>query len=631
MRYLDFLKDDDVYLFNEGTNYYSYRFMGAHLIDGGCFFSVWAPNAKRVSVVGDFNGWDEQANLMKRYKESGIWYCFIEGVKEYDNYKYEIESAKGHITLKSDPYGFYSEIRPDTASKVFKIAGYDWEDGKWQEYKSKNSFYDKPVSIYEVHLGSWKKKDGDFLSYRELAKELVSYVKEMGFTHIELLPISEHPFDGSWGYQVTGYYSVTSRYGNPKDFMYFVDLCHQNNIGVILDWVPAHFPKDEHGLSRFDGTCLYEHENPLKGEHPEWGTYIFNYGRNEVRSFLISNALFWFDVFHIDGLRVDAVTSMLYLDYAKKDGEWIPNKYGGRENLEAIDFMKKLNEAVFKYYPNSLMIAEESTAWPLVTKPSYIGGLGYNFKWNMGWMHDTLDYMSMDPIYRKYHHDKLTFSMTYAFSENFILPLSHDEVVHGKKSLIEKMPMDYNEKFANLRALYGYMYAHPGKKLLFMGCEFGQLIEWKYDYELDWHLLNYDMHRKLQNYVKSLNHFYVENSCLYDVDFSWDGFRWIDHNDFNQSIIVFQRISKNKDFIISVFNFTPVLRENYRIGVPVKGEYREVFSSDRSEFGGFGIENEGVIMSEDLKWHNCSFSINIKVPPLSAIFFKLVPLKEGQI
>ncbi|MCX7883792.1 MAG: 1,4-alpha-glucan branching protein GlgB [Caloramator sp.] len=627
---LEFLNDYDVYLFNEGTNYYSYSFMGAHIIDNGCCFAVWAPNAKNVSVVGDFNCWDKKSHFMKRYKDTGIWYCFIEGVKEYQNYKYAIENINGDVVLKSDPYGFYSEFRPNTASKVFNLKGYDWKDYEWQKYKNKNSFYDKPLSIYEVHLGSWKRKNGDFLNYKDIAKQIIEYIKYMNFTHIELLPIAEHPLDASWGYQVTGYYSVTSRYGNPKDFMYFVDLCHQNNIGVILDWVPAHFPKDQHGLSRFDGTCLYEHENPLKGEHPQWGTYIFNYGRNEVRSFLISNALFWLDIFHIDGLRVDAVTSMLYLDYAKKDGEWIPNKYGGRENLEAVDFMKKLNEAVFKYFPNTLMIAEESTAWPLVTKPSYIGGLGYNFKWNMGWMHDTLNYMSEDPIFRKYHHNKLTFSMTYAFSENFILPLSHDEVVHGKKSLIEKMPGDYNEKFANLRALYGYMYAHPGKKLLFMGCEFGQFIEWKYDNELDWHLLGYDMHRKLQNYVKNINRFYIENPSLYEEDFSWDGFKWIDHNDFNQSIIVFQRISKNKDFIIAVFNFTPVLRENYRIGVPTKGGYKEIFSSDKSEFGGFGIENEGVIMSEDIKWHNCSFSINIKVPPLSAIFFKLVPLKEGQ-
>lgn len=625
---MEFITDYQVYLFNEGTNYHSYKMMGAHINEKGCYFLVWAPNAKRVSVVGDFNSWDGFANEMKMYGSSGLWYCYIEGVKEYDNYKYMIETQKGDILLKSDPYAFYSELRPNNASKVYNLEGYKWEDKKWQDYKKKNSFYDKPVLIYEVHPGSWRRKKGEFLSYRELAKELVCYVKEMGYTHIELMPIKEHPFDGSWGYQVTGYYSPTSRYGTPKDFMYFIDICHQNNIGVILDWVPAHFPRDSFSLARFDGTCLYEHENPLKGEHPQWGTYIFNYGRNEVKSFLISNAIFWLDYYHIDGLRVDAVTSMLYLDYARENGKWIPNVYGGKENLEAIDFMKKLNEAVFKEFPNTLMIAEESTSWPMVTKPTYIGGLGFNYKWNMGWMHDILEYMSMDPIHRKWHHNKLTFSLTYAFSENFILPLSHDEVVHGKKSLLDKMPGDYNQKFANLRVLFGYMIAHPGKKLLFMGGEFGQFIEWKYYDSLDWNLLEYESHRKLQSYVKSLNKFYIENPSLWEVDFSWDGFRWIDHCDYTQSIIVFQRIAKKQDdFIICLFNFTPVLRENYRIGVPLPGEYIEVFNSDKIEFGGTGLCNEGSIMSEDVKWHNCSFSINIKVPPLSAIFFKLVPLK----
>lgn len=623
------ISEYQLYLFNEGTNYYSYRMLGSHFtkVNGilGVQFAVWAPNAKSVSVVGDFNDWKGDLNIMEPLDDSGVWTTFIPNLKEMEIYKYEIETKNGDKILKSDPYAFYSEVRPNTASRIVSIDGYSWNDKSWQYKKKKTPPYNIPISIYEVHLGSWKlNKDGDFLTYRELADELVDYVLYMGYTHIELLPISEFPFDGSWGYQVTGHFSVNSRFGTPKDFMYFVDKCHQNGIGVILDWVPGHFPKDAHGLAKFDGTHLYEYEDTRLGEHKEWGTLVFDYGKSEVRSFLISNALFWLDYYHIDGLRVDAVTSMLYLDYGRQSGEWIPNKYGGRENIEAIDFMKKLNEAVYKYFPNTMMIAEESTSWPMVTMPTFLGGLGYSHKWNMGWMHDILDYMSQDPIYRKWNHSKLTFSMMYAFSENYILPLSHDEVVHGKKSLLDKMPGDYWQKFANLRLLFSYMITHPGKKLLFMGGEFGQFIEWKYYDSLDWHLLEYEMHSKLQQFVKEINHFYKSQKPLWEIDDSWDGFKWIDTKDYNQSTISYIRIGKSKDdYIIVVLNFTPVVREDYRIGVPDLGEYVEVLNSDEIRFGGSGQLNNKPIKSEKLPWHNFPYSMCIKTPPLGASFFKL--------
>jgi 1,4-alpha-glucan branching enzyme len=621
-------------IFNKGTNYNSYRLMGAHLErrDGtyGCTFRVWAPNADSVSVVGLFNRWDGKLNRMIRIDDTGVWEIFIEGIKECDSYKYEIVTKNGQKLLKSDPFGFYGELRPDNSSIVASLEGYKWTDGNWQENKHNTPLLDKPISIYEVHLGSWKRKEnGEFLNYREIADELVNYVYDMGYTHIELLPVQEHPFDGSWGYQVTGYFAVTSRHGKPKDFMYFIDKCHQKGIGVILDWVPAHFPKDLHGLARFDGTALYEHEHPFRGEHPEWGTLIFNYGRKEVISFLISSALFWLEYYHIDGLRVDAVSSMLYLDYSRKQGEWIPNRHGGRENLEAIDFMKKLNESIYRDFPSTLMIAEESTAWPMVTKPTYLGGLGYSNKWNMGWMHDMLDYMSLDPIHRKWHHNKLTFSLMYAFSENYVLPLSHDEVVHGKKSLINKMPGDYLNKFSNLRALYGYMMAHPGKKLLFMGGEFGQFIEWNFNKSLDWFLLEYDAHSSLKQYVKELNHFYVKEKSLWEIDYDWKGFKWIDTNDYSQSIITFIRQAKDiNDYLVVVCNFTPVVRDGYRIGVPEHGDYEEVFNSDNVEYGGSGEKNDVLLVSEDLPWHNCQYSLEIKIPPLSTVFFRRVKGSE---
>lgn len=620
------ITDDQIYLFHEGTNHQSYLMLGAHIITqddiSGVRFAVWAPNAQWVSVVGDFNEWNTQANLMNKRDNSGVWELFIPGIRQYQTYKYAIGTLYDEVLYKYDPYAFFSEVKPNTASVVYSLDGYDWGDDEWQSYKWQNSSYDKPMSIYEVHIGSWRRKDdGGLLTYRDLAHELVDYVVEMGYTHIELLPVAEHPFDGSWGYQVTGYYAITSRYGTPEDFMYFVDECHQKGIGIILDWVPGHFPKDAHGLARFDGTALYEHADPRQGEHPQWGTLIFNYGRHEIQSFLISNAVFWLDYYHIDGFRVDAVASMLYLDFARKD--WIPNRHGGRENLEAIDFMKNLNEAVYAQFPNVLMIAEESSEWPMVTKPTYIGGLGYNYKWNMGWMNDILKYISMDPIHRKWHHNLLTFSMMYAFSENFIIPLSHDEVVHGKRSLLDKMPGDYWQKFAGLRSLYGYMTAHPGKKLLFMGGEFGQFIEWKYDDSLDWHLINYDMHGKIYKFVKELNHFYLENPSLWEDDHSWNGFQWINPNDYNQSVVSFIRKGKKiEDFLVIVVNFTPTPRHDYRIGVPESKGYMEVLNSDDERFGGSGLVNKDMIGLESIPWHSFKQSIVVTAPPLSAVYYK---------
>lgn len=624
------LTDFDLHLFNEGNHHKIYERLGAHVCetDGihGTLFAVWAPCAKRVSVVGNFNQWDGRRHQMRCLGCSGVWEIFIPGITQGEIYKYEIKTYNSEIYKKSDPYAFFSEVRPNTASVVYDIDNYAWSDCEWIKSANKGNSFDKPVSIYEVHLGSWAAapdEDDRPLTYRELAVKLVDYVKEMGYTHIEMLPVAEHPFDGSWGYQVTGYYSVTSRYGNPEDFMYLVDRCHQNGIGVIIDWVPAHFPKDAHGLARFDGTALYEHEDCRQGEHPDWGTHIFNYGRNEVKNFLISNAVFWFEKYHIDGLRVDAVASMIYLDYGKKQGEWIPNQWGGRENVDAIEFMRQLNTTVYNYFPGAMMIAEESTSWALVSKPPYVGGLGFSYKWNMGWMNDYLRYISMDPIYRKYHQNNITFSLMYAFSENFILVLSHDEVVHGKCSMLSKMPGDYWQKFAGLRASYGYMYGHPGKKLLFMGGEFGQFIEWDYKRSLDWHLLGYDMHRKLQQYVKDLNQLYKSEKALYEVDFSYEGFEWIDCNDNDHGVVSFIRKGKDwHDMLIFICNFTPVVYEDYRIGAPFDMFYEEVLNSDAEVYGGSNVGNFGGVHAEQASLHGKPYSLRLRIPPLSTLVLK---------
>lgn len=619
--------EHDQYLFNEGSHFYSYRMLGAHCCPKGVCFSVWSPNAREVRLVGDFNNWQGEKHTLQRVGPSGIWSITMPDFQNEELYKYEIYTNRGQILLKSDPFAFYSEIRPGTASRYFDLSGYVWEDSIWQEQKKSAQIYESPLLIYEVHLGSWKRKDGGYMTYRELAHELVDYVADMGYTHIEILPLAEHPYDGSWGYQATGYFSVTSRYGNPHDFMYFVDRCHQRGIGVILDWVPGHFCKDNHGLRQFDGAYLYESDNWRQSENFQWGTLNFDFGRPEVISFLISNAVFWMDIFHIDGLRVDAVACMLYLDYGKEPGRWVPNKYGGNENLEAVAFMRKLNEVIFEYFPNALMLAEESTQWPLVTGPTYLGGLGYNYKWNMGWMNDMLKYMTIDPVHRKWNHNLLTFSYMYAFSENYILPLSHDEVVHGKCSLINKMPGDYWQKFANLRLLYGYMMAHPGKKLMFMGSEFAQFIEWNFNQSLDWHLLQYEMHNKINYFVKALNYFYLSEKSLWELDHREQGFEWIDPHDFNQSIVTFVRKSKDpKEFILIVCNFTPVIRTDYRIGVPLLQEYREVFNSDNEAFGGTGQLNLN-LKACARSWHNQPFSLEITVPPLSAVYIK--PVSTG--
>lgn len=625
------LSEFDLYLFHQGTNYHAQEMLGAHFIerDGkrGVRFTVWAPNAKSVSVVGGFNDWDANAQPMQRVRDGEIWETFVEGLGEGEIYKYAIEPQwGGPRIMKADPYGFYAEKKPQTASRTYDMNHYEWKDAEWQEKKAHESSYERPMLTYEVHAGSWRRTlDGEYLSYRDMADQLISYVKEMHYTHIEFMPLCEHPYDGSWGYQATGYFAVTSRYGTPDDFRYLVDTAHANGIGIIMDWVPGHFCKDEQGLRHFDGKNLYESDNEQRAENWEWGTTNFDYGRTEVQSFLISNALFWFEEFHIDGLRIDAVANMLYLNYGRKDGEWQPNKYGDTGNLEAMEFLKKLNETIFKYHPQALMIAEESTSWPLISKPVYMGGMGFNYKWNMGWMNDMLDYVSLDPIYRKWNQDKLTFSLMYAFSENFVLPLSHDEVVHGKCSLISKMPGDYWQKFAGLRGFFGYWMAHPGKKLLFMGGEYGQFIEWNFDDSLDWHLVEqYPMHTKMLAYSKALNKFYVESKALWQVDFDWNGFQWIDCNDNENSVVALvRRAEERSDFLVCVHNFTPEVRHGYRIGVPTKGTYVEVFNSDLEEFGGSGVVNAGDITSEDYPFHGRDQSIVITVPPLATVFYRL--------
>ena len=607
----------------------SYDLFGSFLKGDTALFRVWAPNAKAVSVVGAFNGWNNESNPMLALGD-GVWETKIKGLKNFDSYKYAVTRIDGSIVLKSDPYARHFETAPANASKLYKADGYRWNDGDWREAQKGKNIYESPVNIYEVHAGSWRRfSDGNTFDYVKLAEELAEYVKKMHYTHIELMPITEYPYEGSWGYQVTGYFAPTSRYGTPKDFKRFVDIMHQNGIGVILDWVPAHFPKDEHGLYRFDGTAVYEYADPRKGEHKEWGTVIFDYGKTQVKSFLISSAVFWLKEYHIDGLRVDAVASMLYLDYDRNDGEWIPNEYGGHEHLEAIEFFRDVNTAAFEANSSVLMIAEESTAWPMVTKPPHDGGLGFNYKWNMGWMNDMLRYMSLDPLFRKGNHDCLTFSFFYAFSENFILPISHDEVVHGKCSMINKMPGEYEQKFASLRTFYAYMMAHPGKKLLFMGQEFGQFIEWDYAKQLDWLLMDYDAHRNMLKFTEDLNKFYLDNSPLWQVDYSWEGFEWISNDDNSQSIIAFRRKNKAGDELIVVCNFVPVDRTDYRIGVPISGSYRRIFTTDDVKYGGSTEPRKSGYKAEKKPMHGYDYSVSLEIPALSVSFYTL-PAKRNK-
>ena len=625
------LSDLDLHLFNEGNHYEIYNRLGAHFreIDGvkGVNFAVWAPNAKGISLVGDFNSWDGRQHPMRKRIPSGVWELFVPGLKAGEIYKYRVTDCQGQQIEKTDPFGFAAEVPPKTASIVADLEVHQWNDGDWLKRRSEGDPLEKPVSVYELHLGSWRKKEGaenGWMNYRESAHEVVAYCKELGFTHIELMPITEHPFTGSWGYQTVGYFAPTSRYGTPEDFMYFVDYCHQNDIGVIVDWVPAHFPKDGHGLAKFDGTALFEHSDPRQGEHPDWDTLIFNYDRTEVSNFLISNAMFWLKKYHIDGLRVDAVASMLYLDYSREDGEWIPNKDGGRENLGAIEFMKRLNIKIHEEFPGVLSIAEESTAWAGVSRPTYDGGLGFSIKWNMGWMNDSLRYFQKDPIHRKYHHDELTFSLIYAFTENFMLPFSHDEVVHGKGSLMDQMPGDLWQRAANLRLLYSYMWTHPGKKLLFMGCEWGQWNEWNIDSGLQWDLLQWDTHKGLQKMVSDLNALYVSEPALYQVDFDATGFEWIDSMNANSSVISYIRRAKDpNDFVIACCNLTPSVHYDYRIGVPEPGTYKAIFNSDSEYYGGSNVGVD-VVVAEEVEAQGRPWSIAIAYPPLATVVFKKI-------
>jgi 1,4-alpha-glucan branching enzyme len=625
------LSDFDVYLWSEGTHYRAYEKLGAHLTErdgvAGTQFAVWAPDARRVSVVGDFNGWRPGADPMRPVDSSGIWERFVPGVGQGTLYKYAITSRhRGYRVEKADPYGFAAETRPQTASKVWDLSGYDWGDADWMGYRGGVNSLGAPISIYEVHLGSWRRVPGEgsrWLSYRELAPALADYVHHMGFTHVEFLPVSEHPLDASWGYQTVGYYAPTSRFGTPQDFMFLVDFLHRRGIGVLLDWVPAHFPRDQHGLGYFDGTHLYEHSDPRLGEHRDWGTFIYNYGRKEVSNFLISNALFWLDKYHIDGLRVDAVASMLYLDYSRKEGEWVPNEYGGRENLDAIAFLKLFNEVVYGEYPDVITVTEESTAWPMVSRPTYVGGLGFGLKWDMGWMHDTLSYFALNPVHRKYHHDKPTFRMLYAWHENYLLPLSHDEVVHGKGSLLRKMPGDDWQKFANLRLLFGWMFAQPGKKLLFMGGEFGQWHEWNHDTSLDWHLTDFPPHQGVQRWVRDLNTFYRGEPAMHQLDCQQAGFEWIDCCDHEASVISLMRKGRKPgDEVVIVCNFTPVPRHNYRVGVPRGGRWDEVLNSDAPLYGGSGQGNMGGVTAAPLPSHGRDYLLNITLPPLGMAAFR---------
>ncbi len=620
----------DLHLFAEGQHWQIYEKFGAHLRTlgdtAGVYFAVWAPNAQRVSVVGDFNGWDGRVNPMRKLLGSGVWELFLPGVGEGEHYKFEIRAQSGALLLKSDPFAFFNQHGQSTSSLTYNLERYQWSDQAWMESRRKRDWPKSPISIYEVHLGSWRRRADEgnrHLSYLEFAETLLPYVLEMGYTHIELLPIAEHPFEGSWGYQVTNYYAPTSRFGTPDELRHFIDKCHQTGIGVIIDWVPAHFPKDAHGLAEFDGTDLYEHMDPRQGEHQDWGTLIFNYGRNEVRNFLIGNALFWLEKYHIDGLRVDAVASMLYLDYSRQAGQWIPNVYGGRENLDAIYFLKRCNEVCYEKFPGIMTIAEESTAWPGVSRPTYLGGLGFGFKWNMGWMHDFLEYISLDPIYRRFHHNYITFSLLYAFQEHFILVLSHDEVVHGKRSLIEKMPGDEWQKFANLRMFFAWMYGQPGKKLLFMGGEFGQRHEWNHNESLAWHLLELPRHDGLRRLVQHLNYTYKSEPALWEQDDTYEGFEWIDFHDADNSVVSFLRKSSRGDVVVFVVNATPVVRYNYRLGVPHAGFYREVINTDAETYGGSNVGNYGGAQSENTAWMAREHSILIHLPPLATVAFKL--------
>ena len=627
-----FITDFDLHLLRRGTHYRAYEKLGAHPIErngqAGVHFAVWAPNARRVEVAGDFNDWQADAHPLRLLEDSGIWTSFVPVAKPGSLYKYMIHAAgSGPAAQKADPYAFAAELRPRTASKVCNLSGYAWGDAEWLAARRSRQSLDSPVSIYEVHLGSWmreSKADNRWLTYREIAPKLAAYAHEMGFTHVELLPVAEHPLDESWGYQISGYFAPTARYGSPQDFMFFVDTLHQAGVGVILDWVPAHFPRDAHGLGCFDGTHLYEHDDPRLGEHADWGTYIFNYGRHEVSNFLIANALFWLDRYHIDGLRVDAVASMLYLDYSREDGAWIPNRHGGRENLEALEFIRHLNSQLYTAFPDALMIAEESTTWPLVSHPDHLGGLGFGFKWDMGWMHDSLRYLGRDPIYRKYHHNDLTFRMLYAWQENFILPLSHDEVVHGKGSLLNKMPGDDWQKFANLRLLLGVMFAQPGKKLLFMGGEFGQKTEWNHAAGLDWHLLARPLNRGLQRWVRDLNRAYRREKPLHVREYEPEGFEWIDCHDSDNSVLSLLRWDHDGGAVLCVFNFTPIPRTGYRVGAPIGGSWQEILNSDSREYGGSGIGNLGGVEAKPIPWHERPYSLKLTLPPLAVVMFKPV-------